>query len=176
MPYGTEFGRVAAMTTAIAALAMGSATAASAASGDTATAAGTTAGTVIAPIKLTHTAGATLGFGSFTVGTGGTVVVTAAGTGSTTSAVTFVPGGSVVTADKFALTGDIARNFTITTTSGTVTSGAKSMAFTTTPSATSATTSAAGAYNFTVGGTLTAIGTETPGTYTGTYSATITYN
>lgn len=170
------FRRTVSAVALIVTLAMVTATTARAASGNTSAAPGTAAGTVVAPIVLTHTAGAALGFGSFTVGSGGTIVVTAAGAGSTTSSVAFVPGGAGVTADKFALTGDVSRNFTISTTNGTVTSGSRSMAFTTVPSATTGTTSASGGYNFSVGGTLTATGTETPGIYTGTYSATVTYN
>lgn len=147
-----------------------------AASGNTSTAAGTVTAAVVAPIVLTHTAGSALGFGKFTVSTGGTVVVTAAGAGSTTGSVNFVPGGATVTADKFAVTGDNARSFSITTTNGTITNGTKTMAYTTTPSAATLITSATGTANFTVGGTLTATGTETPGSYTGTYNATVTYN
>jgi hypothetical protein len=49
--------------------------AASAASGATATAAGNTAGKVVIPIVLTHTAGAALSFGTFTNGTGGKLTV-----------------------------------------------------------------------------------------------------
>ena len=145
-----------------------------AASGNTSTAAGTAQANVISPIVLAHTAGATLNFGSFTTGAGGSVVVTAAGVGSTTSDVGFVP-GSTNAADQFSLTGDNSRNFGITTTGGTITNGSKTMNFTTAASATSGTTSATGTYSFTVGGTLTVTGTETPGSYTGTYNATVTY-
>ena len=160
---------------AIAAL-LGVASAAHAASGNTSTAAGTATATIVAPIVLIHTPGAALNFGKFTVGAGGTVVVSATGTGSVTSDVGFVPGGSATTADAFSLTGDINRAFGITTTSGTISNGTKSMAFTTTPSSTTGTTSVTGTYAFTVGGTLTAVGTETAGAYTGTYSATVLYN
>lgn len=151
------------------------ATSAFAASGNTSTAVGTVAGTVVAPIVLTHTAGASLNFGKFTVGTGGTVVVTAAGLGSTTGNVNFVP-GSAVSADAFAVTGDNARNFSIATTNSTIAFGGKTIAFTTTPTALTGTTSATGTATFKVGGTLTLIGTETPGNYVGTYNATVTYN
>ena len=82
-----------------------------AASGNTSTAAGTVTAAVVAPIVLTHTGGSALGFGKFTVSTGGTVVVTAAGVGSVTGSVNFVPGGNTVTADKFAVTGDPGRSF-----------------------------------------------------------------
>jgi hypothetical protein len=76
-----------------------------AASGNSSTAAGTATASVVAPIVLTHTSGAALNFGKFTVGAGGTVVVTSAGAGSVTSDVGFVPGSSTA-ADQFTLTGD----------------------------------------------------------------------
>lgn len=154
--------------------ALGSVSAAHAASGNTSTAAGTASATIVAPIVLTHTASAALNFGKFTVGTGGTVVVNASGTGSVTGDVGFVPGSST-TADAFTLTGDNTRNFSIATTNSTISNGSKTMSFTTAPSATSATTSATGTYSFTVGGTLTVTGTETAGNYTGTYNATVQY-
>ncbi|WP_248633926.1 DUF4402 domain-containing protein [Novosphingobium nitrogenifigens] len=145
-----------------------------AASGNSSTAAGTATASVVAPIVLTHTSGAALNFGKFTVGAGGTVVVTSAGAGSVTSDVGFVPGSSTA-ADQFTLTGDSGRNFGITTTSGTLTNGTKTMSFTTAPSAASGTLSASGTYSFNVGGTLTVAGTETAGAYTGTYNATVAY-
>ncbi len=153
---------------------LGSFADAKAASGNTSTAAGTAAATVVAPIVLTHTAGASLNFGKFTVGTGGTVVVASAGTGTVTGDVGLVPGSSN-TADQFSLTGDNSRNFSITTTSGTITNGTKTMNFTTAPSAATGTTSATGTFSFSVGGTLTVTGTETAGSYTGSYNATVTY-
>ena len=82
---------------------------------------------------------------------------------------------SALAADAFSLTGDNSRNFGITTTSGTITNGTKTMNFTTAASSATGTTSSTGTYSFTVGGTLTVTGTETPGSYTGTYNATVTY-
>lgn len=159
----------------VAALGSFSATNAYAASGNTSTAAGTVAAAIVAPIVLTHTTGAALNFGKFTVAGAGTVVVTAAGVGSVTGSANFVP-GSTVTADAFTLTGDNSRSFSVATTNSTIAFGAKTIAFTTAPSVATATTSAAGAASFTVGGTLTLVGTETPGSYTGNYNATVTYN
>jgi len=148
--------------------------AAHAASGSTSTASGSVSTTVIAPIVLTHTSGSALSFGKITVGSGGTVVVTAAGAGSVTGAVNIAP-GSTTSADAFTLTGDNSRNFGITTTGSTITNGTKTMAFITSPSAASGTTSSSGTANFTVGGTLTVTGTEGAGSYTGTYNVTVTY-
>jgi len=160
---------------ALSAILLGGATAAHAASGNTSTAAGTATATIVAPIVLIHTPGAALNFGKFTVGSGGTVVVSSSGSGSVTSDVGFVPGGSITSADQFSLVGDPARAFGISTTSGTITNGAKSMSFSTSPSSATGTTTIAGTYAFSVGGTLTATGTETAGAYTGTYNATVVY-
>jgi len=149
--------------------------AALAASGNASTAAGSAAGTVVAPIVLAHTGGALLNFGKFTIGTGGTVVVAPSGAGSVTGGVTFVP-GSTNSADAFSVSGDPSRNYSIATTGGSVTAGSTSMAFTTTPSATQATLGTTGTGTFTVGSTLTVGSTVAPGTYTGTYTATVTYD
>jgi hypothetical protein len=146
-----------------------------AASGNTSTAAGSAVANVVAPIVLTHTSGTSLNFGSFTTGTGGTVVVSPNGTGSATGDVGFVP-SSTEAADQFTVKGDNNRNFSITTASGTVANGATTIAFTTAPSAASGTTSATGTAAFSVGGTLTVIGTEGAGAYSGSYNATVAYD
>ncbi len=162
----------------IAALASGSAYASPAtASGNTSTVAGSATAKVIAPIKLTHVSGAVLNFGTFTAGSGGTVVVTAAGSGSTTGDVGFAP-LSTNAADSFTVAGDPSRSFSIATQSGTVTAATSSatMAFTTSASANSATLDNAGAASFTVGGTLTVASAQAPDAYAGTYNATVTYN
>ena len=147
-----------------------------ASSGNTSTASGTAAANVVTPIVLTH-GGSTLNFGSFTTGTGGTVIVTAAGSGSVSGDVGFVPGSSE-TADAFTVKGDTSRNFSISTTGGTVSNsgGTVSMAFSTVASAASGTLDGSGNGAFTVGGTLTVTGSETAGAYTGTYNATVAYN
>ncbi|WP_353228568.1 DUF4402 domain-containing protein [Novosphingobium sp.] len=146
-----------------------------AATGNTSTAAGAAAANVITPIVLTHVSGATLNFGSFTTGTGGSVSVDASGAGVTGGDVSFVPGTSEA-ADQFTVLGDKSRSFSISTTGGTVANGATTIAFSTVPSAAAGTTSATGTAGFSVGGTLTVIGTEAAGAYTGTYNATVTYN
>ncbi len=156
------------------AIALISATPAFAASGNTSTASGAATATIVSPIVLTHTTGAALGFGTFTTGTGGSITVTTAGAGSVGGDVAFVP-GSTNSADAFTVAGDSSRSYSIATTGGSVTAGSTSIAFTTTPSATTDTLSG-GAGSFTVGGTLTLLGTEAAGAYTGTYSATVTYN
>lgn len=147
-----------------------------AASGNTSTAAGSAAATVVSPITLTHTTGATLNFGKFTAGTGGTVAVTAAAVGSVSGDVGFVP-GSVVAADAFTVYGDVSRNFSISTGAGSVANATgATMAFTTTPSAANGTTDSSGNASFTVGGTLTVGAAQATGVYNGSYNATVTYN
>lgn len=146
-----------------------------AAPGNTSTATGTATATIIAPIVLTHPATAALNFGRFTRGNGGTVTVTAAGVRSAGGEVNLVA-GSTTTADQFTVAGDGSRAFSITTTGGSVTSGATSLTFTTTPSSASGTLSAAGAASFTVGGTLTVTATAPAGAYSGSYTASVTYN
>jgi len=82
------------------------------AAGETDTKQGSATATVVAPIALTHTSSAALNFGKFTAGTGGTVVVTAAGAQSATGGVAIVTGGSP-SADAFSVSGDASRTFSI---------------------------------------------------------------
>lgn len=156
------------------AIALISATPAFAASGNTSSANGSATATIVAPIVLTHTPGAALGFGTFTTGTGGSVTVSDSGVGSVGGDVAFVP-GSVNAADAFTVSGDAGRSFSITTGGGNVTDGTNNIPFTTSASAASGTLTG-GSASFTVGGTLTLAGTEPAGAYAGTYSATVTYN
>jgi len=144
------------------------------AAGNTSTASGTASATVVSPLVLTHTSGASLNFGKFTDTAAGSISISSAGVVSVTGGVNNVT-GVTQTADQFSVAGDTTRTFAITTTGGTVANGAVTIPFTTTPS-TATGTLASGAASFTVGGTLTLAGTEAAGTYTGTYSATVTYN
>lgn len=145
------------------------------ADGTTTTGTGSAGGQVVTPIVLTHKGGTKLSFGQFTAGTGGTVSVTATGSGSTTAGVNFVPGSSNA-ADGFKVTGDPRRAFAITSGTGTVTYLTHAMNFTTTPSATSATLNGGGNDSFTVGGTLTVPSGATVGQYTGSYMVTVSYD
>lgn len=145
------------------------------AAGNSDTQQGSATATVVAPITLQHTSGAAIGFGKFTTGTGGSVTVTPAGSGSVSGDVTFVS-GNANTADAFTVAGEANRTFAISTTGGTVSNGAVSMSFVTTASSATGTLNNAGAASFTVGGTLTVPGTATAGNYSGSYNATVTYN
>ncbi|MDF8334619.1 DUF4402 domain-containing protein [Novosphingobium cyanobacteriorum] len=145
-------------------------------SGDRSARAGTARALAVRPIVLTHTAGRAIVFGRFTSGTlGGTINITSGGTVTRTGEVNFVTGSTTRT-DAFSVSGDPGRAFGIVTTSGTVVSGARSMAFTTAPSASRTTIAANGRRTFSVGGRLTVAGNQGVGSYTGTYLATVTYN
>jgi len=150
---------------------------AQAASSNASTATGSSTGKVVAPIVLTHTTGAALNFGSFSIGTtGGKVDVTPAGVATVTKQVTFAPGGTTPAADQFVVTGEKKTAFTIATTGGSVSNGTSTMTFTTTSSVANASTGKDGVYSFTVGGKLTVAGTETGGAYSGSYTATVAYD
>lgn len=140
----------------------------------TATTTGTANATVIQPIAITHDANASLNFGAFTPGTGGTVIVTAAGSRTPTGDVGVVP-SSAASADSFTVSGDTNRTFSITTASSEVSNGSAIMAFTTTPS-TPTGTLANGSATFKVGGTLSVAANQAVGSYTGSYNATVAYN
>lgn len=131
---------------------------------------------VVAPITLTHVAGAELSFGTFTAGTGGTVVVTRGGAGSSTGGVVLLA-GSVESSDEFDVAGDADRRFSITTTPDVIThtDGTTTMAFTPDARA-NHTLDAAGDASFTVGGTLTVGADQLPGDYSGTYLVEVAYN
>lgn len=147
-------------------------------SGNTASADGEATVTVVSPITLTHVDGAVLNFGTITVGTGGSVLVSAAdGTATAPGDVAFVS-GSTTSADAFTVTGDPDRGFDITADNGVVTR----VGFTETMAVRTDLLSATGALDntgnasFNVGGRLTVTGTEPAGVYEGTYNVTVTYN
>lgn len=148
---------------------------AAAAPGDTSTTQGTATAEIVAPISITHDVNSALNFGTVTAGGGGTVVVSAAGAGSSTGEVTLLT-GSTNAADLFNVSGDANRSFSIVTGAGTVTSGANSMPFSTSPSAATGTLSGTGTASFTVGGTLSVGANQAAGSYTGSYDATVTYS
>lgn len=140
-------------------------------SGSTSSAIGSATATVVAPLTITHNTGA-LAFGTFTAGTGGTVVVDSAGTGSATGDVGFVS-GSANSADSFTVSGSGNRNFNITATGGSVTSGTDTMAFTVSVPASASLSG--GTYSLPVGGELTVGSAQAPGAYTGSYTVTVSY-
>lgn len=136
---------------------------------------GTATATVVSPMVLTHSNIATLSFGTFTTGTGGSVTVSSAGKGSAEGVVGFAR-GSITSADQFTVTGEPLRSFSIATTGGKISSGTKSMQFTTMPSAYTGTMSATGTSNFSIGGKLTVEGGAPAGAYSGIYNVIVGYN
>ncbi len=151
---------------------------AAAAPGDTDTTQGAATAEIVAPISITHDAGAALSFGTVASGDAGTVVVTQAGALDAASTATTL-NGSTYSADSFTVSGDAGRSFSITTTGGNVTSGGDSMAFTTDAPASGTLSSPAsgpGTASFSVGGTLSVLANQAAGDYTGSYDATVTYN
>ena len=149
---------------------------AQAATGNAASTTGSANATVITSLKIAHTAGAGLAFGTFSAGTGGTIVVSQTGAGSVTGDVGLMTTSSNA-ADGFTRTGDTTRSFAVTTSTGnTVTTGGttpSTMAFAVSAPATA--TLAAGAYSLKVGGTLAVASAQPVGSYTGTYTVTIAY-
>jgi len=140
-----------------------------------ATATGSAKATVVSPLNITHTNGASLNFGTFTAVTGGQVTLTAAAstTATPTGDVAFVS-GNTNSSDSFAVSGDTSRSFNVGY-GGTVnlSNGSATMAFTPTGVASAALT--AGAYTLYVGGTLVVGPNQAAGNYTGTYTVTVTY-
>lgn len=136
---------------------------------------GTATATIVSPLMLTHSAIATLSFGTFTSASGGSVTVNSAGKGSVVGDVGFAH-GSKTSADQFIVTGEPLRSFAITTTSGKISSGSKSLQFTTKPSAFTGTMSAIGTAKFSIGGKLTVEGGTTAGSYFGSYNSIVNYN
>lgn len=151
------------------------ATPAMAAPGNSDDATGAATAEVVAPITITHDAGAVLNFGTFTAGTAtGTVTVSQAGAGSAAGDAVLLS-TSTESADAFTVTGDAGRNFDIVATDGTVTTaGGATMSFTTDAPASGTITG--GSVGFSVGGTLSVGANQAAGSYSGSYTVTATYN
>jgi hypothetical protein len=137
-----------------------------------ATATGTASATVLTPIAIA--AGTALNFGTLAGNaSGGTVVVTAGGTRSTTGTVVVTSGA--FSAGSFTVTGTGAATFGVTyPASFNVVSNANTMAVQVAGAATG--TLANGTVALPVGGTLTVGANQAAGSYTGTYTMTVEYN
>lgn len=150
---------------------------AAAAPGDTDTESGVARAQIVAPISVTHVAGAALDFGVIAVdpASGGSISVSTGGAVSEAGDAASLP-GSTISADAFLVEGDVGRSFSFSTTGGSLSNGTGgTMNFTTEESATSGSIQAGGNL-FTVGGTLTVGAGQATGSYTGSYTATATYN
>ena len=138
-----------------------------------ATATGTANANVLTPIAIT--AGAALNFGTFAgnAGTGGTVVVTTAGTRTATGSVVLATGAPA--AGIFTVTGSTGATFGVTYPAAfTVTNGTVTMPVTV--SGATIGTVAAGGTTLAVGGTITVAANQASGAYTGSYVMTVEYN
>ncbi|MCG2659764.1 MAG: DUF4402 domain-containing protein [Kiritimatiellae bacterium] len=141
-----------------------------------ATAASVSLGAVIA-ISNTQA----LAFGKFVAGSGGSVIVSAAGVRSASGGVVLVPsgGGSVA---QFAVSGDPNLTYAITLPAdGTVSlaNGANTMAlnaFTSNPSGAGGVLGGAGTQTLSVGATLAVGSNQAVGSYSGSFDVTVNYN
>lgn len=134
--------------------------------------------TVVADMGITKSTD--LRFGKFSAGTGGTVVVSTAGSRSKTGGVTLSAldaGGAA----SFAVTGDTTATYSISlpgsavTITHTNTTNTMSIdTFTSDPSGTGTLT--AGAQTLLVGATLTVANAQLAGAYTGAFSVSVDYN
>lgn len=145
-----------------------------AAPGNSTTVTGTVSAAVVQPIAVVHNPGSMLNFGKIAVSGTGTVTVTVGGVGSTGGGASFVTGSSVAP-DWFYVGADPNRSFNITSASGTVSNGARTIPFTTVPAVSSYAIPSGYYLYFAVGGTLSLTGTEPGGVYSGTYNVTVTY-
>lgn len=121
-----------------------------------------------------------LAFGKFVSGSGGAVIVSAAGVRSASGGVVLVPSDAGVAA-QFAVSGDPNLTYAITLPAdGTVSlaSGANTMAlnsFTSNPSVTG-TLGGAGTQTVSVGATLSVGSNQAVGNYSGSFDVTVNYN
>jgi hypothetical protein len=138
----------------------------------------TATATIVSPITITKTVD--MDFGNVAVSSvAGTVILTPAGTRSTTGGVTLPATTGTVTAAAFNVTGTPAYTYSIAITGSplTVTSGANTMtvtAFTSTPA--SPGTLVAGDNALTVGATLNVGANQASGTYVSGLPFTVTVN
>lgn len=147
----------------------------------------TASGTVVAPIAIA--AAASLAFGSFAPGAGGTITVSTSGARAAAGPV--LMGAGTATAARFNITGSAGTAYSITHTGTTVLtnttgSGGETMALAkfsdltganaTSGEVTSGTLDGAGTQSLFVGGTLTVAAGQVAGVYTGTVIATVEYN
>ena len=121
-----------------------------------------------------------LAFGKFVAGSGGAVIVSAAGVRSASGGVVLVPSDAGAAA-QFAVSGDPNLTYAISLPADGVvslTSGANTMAlntFTSSPSPTG-TLGAGGSQTLSVGATLSVGGNQASGSYSGAFDVTVNYN
>ena len=121
-----------------------------------------------------------LAFGKFVAGSGGAVIVSAAGVRSASGGVVLVPSDAGAAA-QVAVSGDPNLTYAISLPADGVvslTSGANTMALNTFPSSPSptGTLGAGGSQTLSVGATLSVGGNQASGSYSGAFDVTVNYN
>ena len=146
------------------------------------TATATATSTIVTPIGITNTKNMDFGNVAINASAGGTVVLTPAGTRTSTGGVTLPATVGTVTAAEFSVTGANNYTFSITlpSTSHEIKSGLNTMSvtdFTSTPTPTGA-LSATGSATVKVGATLNVSAGQAAGTYTSVtpFEVTVNYN
>ena len=131
---------------------------------------------VVVPITVSNTA--PLAFGSFSAGSGGTIMIGTDGARSKTAGVVLL-NASTGAAAAFAVNGESNATYTITLpTTVQVADGGNTMSlgsFVSNPSGTG-TLSGSGAQTINVGATLTVADGQTAGNYTGSFNVSVEYN
>lgn len=145
-----------------------------------ATATSSTSANVITPISILKTTDMNFGNAAVSAATGGTVVLTPAGSRTATGGITLPATAGTVSAAAFTVTGAASYTYSITLPPSNVTlsySGHNLTAgtWTSSPSATG-TLSTSGTQSLTVGGTLTVTAGATAGLYTNSSAVPITVN
>lgn len=134
--------------------------------------------TVVQPIAISKSAD--LGFGKFSAGTGGTIVLDTSGDRTASGGVVLLTGTGGAAA-TFDVTGDAGATYAITLPSGaetlTRTSGTETMSVASWVSAPAATgTLTSGAETVSVGATLTVGNAQVAGEYSGSFNVAVEYN
>ncbi|MFT3937003.1 MAG: DUF4402 domain-containing protein [Chitinophagaceae bacterium] len=145
-----------------------------------ASATATATATIVTPISIVKTVDMNFGNVAVSASTAGTVVLTPAGTRTSTAGVTLPATAGTVAAASFTVSGQATYTYAITLpgTALTIANGANNMsvnAFSSTPSATG-TLSAGGTQTLTVGATLNVAAAQAPGVYTSATPFTVTVN
>lgn len=149
-----------------------------------ATATATATATIITPISIVKNVDMNFGIVAVQANTGGTVVLSPAGTRSRTLGVTLSTANpGTVTAANFTVSGTASYTYAITLPSSvtlTRQSGTETMTagtFTSNPTSTGQLSSGAGQQDVNVGATLTVAAAQTPGVYvSGNFDVTVNYN
>lgn len=135
------------------------------------TADGKATATVVAPISIAHATTDALRFGTFAKAVGN-VTITPSATGTAGGSIAQMAGGNAGS-DKFTVTGDANRTFSV---SANTTGNVLGTGLTFSTNAVNAATLASGTYTLYVGGELVVTAAAQPGVYTANYPVSVNYN